>query len=219
MTENEAMWKNLNVLTESIFPALRVLQLADRSEAGMHMLYYFWRMAKMSFENHKAELNKINSFIDFGDAGDDLSDGDIDSDSNNENEDEGNLNTNVSSTNNLGDQIFNFWNLRKKKIVSDFAILGWLLCPVEEVHKDMTVNFHEDHMNQAEKVLRKLLHTDTDEEFSVHYNTFREEHRKFMRKIDMFEAKNKMWQSTLLDHGKVHEWHDIFSINSTQVLG
>ena len=74
-------------------------------------------------------------------------------------------------------------------------------------------------MDQAEKVLRKLLHTDTDEEFSVHYNIFREEHRKFMRKIDMFEAKNKMWQSTLLDHDKVHEWHDIFSINSTQVLG
>ena len=98
--------------------------LADRSEAGMHMLYYFWRMAKMSFKNHKAELNKINLFIDFGDAGDDLSDSDIDSDSNNENEDEGNINANVSSTDSLGDQIFNFWNLRKKKIVSDFAILG-----------------------------------------------------------------------------------------------
>ena len=35
----------------------------------------------------------------------------------------------------------------------------------------------------------------------------------------MFDAKNKMWQSSLLDHGNVHEWHDIFSINSTQVLG
>ena len=219
MIENEAMWKNLNVLTKSIFPALCVLRLADRSEAGMHMLYYFWRMAKMSFENHKAELNKINSFIDFGDAGDDLSDGDVDSDSDNENEDEGNINANVSSTDSLGDQIFHYWNSRKKKIVSDFAILGWLLCPVEEVHKDMTDNFHEDHMNQAEKVLRILLHTDTDEEFTNHYNTFREEHREFMRKIGLYEAKSKMWQSSLLDNGKVHEWHDIFSINSTEVLG
>ena len=40
-----------------------------------------------------------------------------------------------------------------------------------------------------------------------------------MRKIGKYEAKSKMWQSSLLANGKVHEWHDIFSYNSTKVLG
>ena len=83
----------------------------------------------------------------------------------------------------------------------------------------MRTNYDAKHMDQAEKVLRKLLHTDTDEEFVKNYNIFREEHRKFMKKIDMFDNKKSMWNSTLLDTGKVHEWHDIYSVPTTKVLG
>ena len=107
----------------------------------------------------------------------------------------------------------------KEKIVSDFAILGWLLCPKEEIHIDMNANNKRKHMNSAENVMRKLLCNDSDEEFDEHFNTFCEEHRKFMKKIDMFDSQEKMWKSNLLRTGKVYEWHDIYSVNSTKILG
>ena len=28
-----------------------------------------------------------------------------------------------------------------------------------------------------------------------------------------------MWKSNLLRNGKIHEWHDIYSVNSTKILG
>ena len=83
----------------------------------------------------------------------------------------------------------------------------------------MTTNFDAKHMDQTEKVFRRLLHTDTDEEFSTNYNIFCEEHRKFMKKIDMFDEKSKMWQSDLLEKGNVHKWHDVYSVHCKDVLG
>ena len=74
-------------------------------------------------------------------------------------------------------------------------------------------------MKSAENVLRKLLYNDSDEEFAEHFNTFCEEYRKFMKKIDTFDSQEKMWKSNLFRTGKVHEWHDNYSVNSTQILG
>ena len=190
LIENEKLWDNLFVLTKSIFPALRVLRLADRSEAGMHMLYYFWRMAKKSLEDSKESLNDIKSFIDDGDTGSDVSDGDNDDESDNEFYLETNpKDINVSTL--LGNAICNLWNHRKKQIVSGYAIVGWLLCPIEEVHNDMRMNFNGSHMDEAQKVLRKLYWTDTDEEFTQKFNTFREEHREFMKKVGKFDEKTQ----------------------------
>ena len=74
MIENEDMWQKLFTLTKAIYPALRVLRLADRSEAGMHILFYFWRMASISLNNSQLELNNITTFVKCGDDGDDLPD-------------------------------------------------------------------------------------------------------------------------------------------------
>ena len=80
---------------------------------------------------------------------------------------------------------------RKSQIVSDFVILGWLLCPVEEVHIDMNANYKMKHMKSTEIVLRKLLYNDSDEEFAEHFNTFCEEYRKLMKTIDTFDSQEK----------------------------
>ena len=131
------MWQKLFVLTKAIYPALRVLRLADRSEAGMHMLYYFWRMARISLHNSQLELNNITTFVECGDDGDDLSDGNDDIQSDDDNWDDRKSNNTLDMNNNLGKNILLIWNKRKNQIVNDFAVLGWLLCPVEEVHIDM----------------------------------------------------------------------------------
>ena len=46
-------------------------------------------------------------------------------------------------------------------------------------------------MEEAQKVLRKLYWTDTEEEFTQKYNKFREEHREFMKKVGKFDEKSQ----------------------------
>ena len=117
-------------------------------------------------------------------------DDDIESDNDNWDDRKSNRVIEMNS-NKLGADILSLWNKREKQIVSDFAILGWLLCPKEEVHIDMNTNYKRKHMNSAENVIRKLLCNDSDEEFAEHFNTFYEEHRKFMKKIDTFDSQEK----------------------------
>ena len=69
---------NLFTITQAVFPALRVLRLADRSDLGMHMLYYFSRMAKKAISSRKDDLNKITRMGPFEEV--DTSDSDISSD-------------------------------------------------------------------------------------------------------------------------------------------
>ena len=101
MIENEDMWQKLFTLTKAIYPALRVLRLADRSEAGMHILFYFWRMASISLNNSQLELNNITTFVQMGDDGEDLSDGDDDIKSDDDNWDDRKSNNAMDVNNNL----------------------------------------------------------------------------------------------------------------------
>ena len=59
---------NLFTITQAVFPALRVLCLADCSDAGMHMLYYFSRMAKKAISSRKDNLNKITQMGSFSEV-------------------------------------------------------------------------------------------------------------------------------------------------------
>ena len=66
-------WQNLYEITQAVFPALRVLRLADRSEAGMHMLYYYIRMAKNAMTKHCTKLNNVSYLVPDNQDVDDVS--------------------------------------------------------------------------------------------------------------------------------------------------
>ena len=148
-------------------------------------------MTRISLHNSQLELNNIHTFIECGNNGDDLSDGNDNIESDDDNWDDRKSNNAMDMNNKLGVDILSLWNKREKQIVSDFTILGWLLCPVEEVHIDMNANYKRKHMNSAENVIRKLLCNDSDEEFDEHFNTFCEEHPKFMKKLICLILKKK----------------------------
>ena len=212
---------------QAIFPALRVLRLADRSEAGMHMLYYYIRMAKNAMTKHCTKLNNVSYLVP------DDQDVDVDDGSEPESEectdDEDDIRTNKrrnvrgesekASDMKLGDCIQYFWKCRSKIIKSDFAITGWLLCPIKEVHDDMSVNCNSSHLQCAERVLEKLLHPATEKEKREKKDRFRQEFREFRGKTGSFDGDNSMWESSLLDEGKAHVWHDTYSCFNTDVLG
>ena len=124
--ECESFWVNLFTITQAVFPALRVLRLADRSNAGMRMLYNFSRMAKKAISSRKDDLNKITRMGPFkevdtsdSDRSSDDSTGDEDIDSDNKK----NKQVNVSGMK-LGDCVVNLWATRSWCIRSDFAVTG-----------------------------------------------------------------------------------------------
>ena len=63
LIEKDTFWQNVYDITQAVFPGLRVLRLADRSEAGMHMLYYYIRMAKLAITKHCMKLNQVNFLV------------------------------------------------------------------------------------------------------------------------------------------------------------
>ena len=119
----------------------------------------------------------------------------------------------------LGNCIQYFWKCRSKIIKSDFAVTGWLLCPIKEVHDDMSVNCNSSHLQCAKRVLEKLLHPATEKEKREKKDRFRQEFREFRGKTGSFDGDNSMWESSLLDEGKAHVWHDTYSCFNTDVLG
>ena len=221
LINDDLYWDNLFVITQSVFPALRVLRLADRSVAGMHMLYYFTRMSKRALNKEKLRLNRINKIVSDKYDQEDLSD--VDSNTSSDSEDENIDNKDVEDEEAivppLGDSILEFWRKRSKKLKSDFAIAGWLLCPIKEVHDDMREHCNNSYIERAENVLEKLLYPALKTEVNDRKDKFRQEFRQFKGKIGNFSEENSMWESSLLSEGKVHLWHDTYSTECTQVLG
>ena len=94
-----------------------------------------------------------------------------------------------------------------------------MLCPIKEVHEDMSVNCNASHLQCAERVLEKLLHPATEKEKREKKDRFCQEFREFRGKTGSFDGDNSMWESSLLDEGKAHVWHDTYSCLNTDVLG
>ena len=119
----------------------------------------------------------------------------------------------------LGECIQHFWKVRSKAIKSDFAVMGLLLCPIKDVHDDMSRNCNSSHLECAERVLEKLLHPATEREKREKKDKFFQEFREFRAKTGAFDKSKLMWGSSLLDEGKAHVWHDTYSSLNTDVLG
>ena len=156
--ENRSMWKLLFLLTKAIYPVLRILRLSDRSEAGMHMLYYYYLKADESLQAQREELNKLDASM--------LSDRfavEFKSDNQHEaftgdKDEEPALIDEMNARNSsevLGDAIIELWDARKGQLVSDYAIAAYLLNPMEEVHLHATTNYSAE-MQTSLSITTKL---------------------------------------------------------------
>ena len=117
----------------------------------------------------------------------------------------------------LGDCVVNLWGTRSWCIRSDFAVTGWLLFPIKEVHDDMRSTVKERHIECATRVLEKLSYPATKKEIASKIDLFNQEFREFREKTDRFDESKGMWESSLLEQGKVHLWHDTYSVLDTKV--
>lgn len=239
------MWKRMYWLLRVLFPALRILRLADSNSPGMDKVYYYSRKTLAAIENSVDVLDDKNCFPevvlpdvvddggveDDGDQGFSSCDDDIDTagdgvGTNNPDDDDSSSDTDTeggetTSQENavvtFSGQILQAWKKREKAVLSDFAIAGWLLSVCPEVRQDVVENECGTHRLAMDRVLTKLYANDTDEDRYQKIDTFWSEYSLFKNKLSPYNRPH-IWNSHDI-HNSSHLWHEKYSLPFTKVLG
>ena len=119
----------------------------------------------------------------------------------------------------LGSNIIELWRRRRTKLVSDFAIAGWLLSPLEEVRGHVKQNREGYHDTAMDRILQKMYHYLTEEELGNVMDTFWTEYDTFVNRTGAsYGAGRKyIWNSELLRQRHSAQWHAQYSLKSTKV--
>jgi hypothetical protein len=127
-------WAVIFTLLRAIFPALRVLRLADRSEPAMGFLFYYTNKARQAMEISLPELNNLDFFEDDPHGllqlkhDDDESDEDSNTDDDNSDSSSNSSDSSSVATfdghTTLGDDILQKWDDRESKLKHDYSVVG-----------------------------------------------------------------------------------------------
>ena len=232
MLKRDTTWEFMTKFVRAVFPMLIVLRLADRKDPVMDKLYFYVRRMDKTLERSKVLLDEIEEkthglywrILQDVTSDDTTPNDDSDAesasvvlDSSTEDDDDS---TNSKS---LGDKVIDLWNKRRAKLVSDFAIAGWLLSPLHEIYEDSKTAMTGAHRNAVDRLLKKMMASelaDDSDELAEIMNTFWHEFEQFKAKSGPFD-KSYIWSRHNRDliEGKSHLWHKKNSFYQTEVLG
>jgi len=119
------------------------------------------------------------------------------------------------------------WGRRRKKLVHDYSITGWMLSPIPLVMADAAAHHTGYHRNAVDRLLTKLFaprgryNSETDRTVAVGdlLNSFWTEHEHFHSKSGPFANRKHIWISQDLVDGNSHLWHKKNSLRYTSILG
>ena len=232
--KKESTWEFMTQFVRAVFPMLIVLRLSDRKDPVMDkLLFYVFRMDK-TLDKSKAILDDLEvktrgpSWRILNDIKE--PDLDVDDDGHFEESDEEDGTVSCSDDSaatgtekSLGQSVVDIWMKRREKLVSDFAIAGWLLSPIPEIYKDSADNMTGKYRDAVDRLLKKMMasdYADDSDELAEIMNTFWEEFEQFKNKSGPFD-KSYIWseQNPDLLHGKSHIWHKKNSYFQTKYFG
>jgi hypothetical protein len=107
----------------------------------------------------------------------------------------------------LGNHIEFLWEKRKPQLVSDFAVLGWLVLVVPEIRLDAK-NYNGEQRDRAEQALRQLWYP-----MSAIEDDFQRNLNKFFLELGLFHNKEgpyatpRIWNDINALTGQSHLWH------------
>lgn len=220
-------------VVRAVFPMLIVLRLADQKEPVMDKLFFYVRRMDKTLEKSKAILDDMQNrtkgmswrvLSDINITFDE-SQSDIDSVDEDEQFDDYTDSESLDDDNtlSLGQKVSEIWSKRRCRLVTDYAIAGWLLCPILDIYKDSSSQQNGEHRSAVDRLLKKMMGSelaDDSDELALIMNTFWEEFEQFKTKSGPFE-KAYIWSDTNTDLalGKSHIWHKKNSYYQTKVLG
>jgi hypothetical protein len=118
----------------------------------------------------------------------------------------------------LGDQIFFLWEKRKAQLISNFAVLGWLVSVVPEIILDAK-SYNQSEREQAERCLKQLWHPQSaiESNFQKNLNKFFDELSKFHNHEGPYTNK-RIWSETYAITGQTHLWHNKHTVQFNYML-
>ena len=236
--QDQNFWTAVYLLLRSIFPALRVLCLADKATAGMDKLYYCVRMTDSALEKSLKTLDDVDFFssdvyhldkdTDRVDADPDVNqstadDSTVDSaDDDGDNSEKSEDDESVEESTDLGTLILLSWNKRRLKLASDFAIAAWMLCPIDEIMNHVKENRCGEHNLAMDRVIKVMFYDLDPALLAVTVDIFWTEFEAFHGRRGTGHPafdRDYIWNSQHLREGSSHLWHKQYSVHSTTILG
>jgi hypothetical protein len=107
----------------------------------------------------------------------------------------------------LGDHMIFLWDKRESPLVSDLAILGWMVSVVPAIMLDAKT-YDASHRERAERALRQLWYPQSavEDQFQTNLNKFFFELGQFHKKEGPYSTQ-RIWFDTFAQKGQSHLWH------------
>ena len=135
------------------------------------MQYFSQGMDMKDFSNDiSKEIEEEDESDDDDDSTDDSSDEESLKDAN-ENDADSDIEDEITEGLSLGDKVKEKWEHRRKKLIHDLSIAGWMLSPSPEVRMDI-MEHNGEHRNAVERLLKRWLLTGVRFLLFVHFFTF-----------------------------------------------
>jgi hypothetical protein len=181
--KEDKFWKCVYLLVRAVFPPLRLLCYCDKSKPAMDKIFFLSHRTTLALKKSKEFLNNRSLFgslrsdsnltkegnIVLGEGGDTSDEEDVvyehappNSEEESDNDEESvdkdaptqlSQVTPYNSIMSFGRQVIWHWNKHKQCIEHKYAIVGWALCIMEDVRKDVQEQLMGTHRDAIEKVV------------------------------------------------------------------
>ncbi len=131
---------------------------------------------------------------------------------------------NLWKGNTLADQVMRFWLKCREKLIHDYSLVGYILCPHPMIMAHAVINKSTIHDEAVERLITKLI-LDSNlvgEERTTSrarlIDTFLTEHGDFINKRHSF-ANDNIWIMAKEPNVLAYHWHQKYLLPVTKVLG
>lgn len=172
---------------------------------------------------HIADILDGDSDDNTYDTSEESTEDDDDTETESEEEKSKDDNSAYSSSTSLGQRVVNLWMKRRERLVTDMAIVGWMLCPMPLVHADATQNTTLTEKSAFKRFVKKWYCSgmvDNSQEYCDFMSRFENELYEFRTKSGKYDEPY-IWNENDPDllQGRSHHWHHKHSLIRTTYLG
>jgi hypothetical protein len=228
--QNPDMWEACFVLQRCLFPMICVLRLGDKSACGgMSKIVYYVHKTDEAIKNsmellrdlryfrmaNPSDANDVDGLVnDDGMESDDAAVLDPEEDSDAEAVEE-----NLVVRRHLGEQILDFWNICRQKLITPLSIAAWFCSPEAVIRKDVLAFGTGRDRHVIDGVIAKIFAPIRREDLAVKIQSFWREFEDFQTgRGEVYNGLSDPFSSPRTE-SEPHLWHKIWTEPYTEVFG